>query len=96
MNIQIDTEQLFEKSNAIKAINSELQDIVKQIETVVFSTSGEWQGESEKAHFEKIMYVKEQFAEISVFFEEYSGLLRDFAFAYEEQEKDLASKINLA
>lgn len=96
MNIQVDTSQLNEKSNEIKALKSELLNTMEQIETLVLSVTGGWQGDSEKAFAEKIIYVKKQFANIATLLDNCAELLKGFAYTYEQQETDLSSKINLA
>lgn len=96
MYIQVDTSNLFEISNEIKSVQADIQHIVDQVEKVVFSSIGSWQGEAERAFAEKIMYVKKQFVDTGAFFDEYANLLKNFAYMYEQQEKDLSSKINLA
>lgn len=96
MNIQVDTSQLVEKSNEIKALKAELLNTMEQIEIIVLSVNGGWQGDAERAFSEKILYVKKQFASIATFFDDYAELLKGFAYTYEQQETDLSSKINLA
>ena len=96
MDIRVDTSQLIGKSNEIKALKAELINTMEQIQTLVLSVSGGWQGDAERAFSEKIIYVKKQFASIATFFDDYAELLRGFAYTYEQQETDLSSKINLA
>lgn len=96
MNIQVDTSQLVQKSNEIKSLKIDLLNIMDQIELLVFSVNGGWQGDAERAFSEKILYVKKQFANIAAFFDDCSELLKGFAYTYEQQETDLSSKINLA
>lgn len=96
MNIQVDTSQLVEKSNEIKTIRAELLNTMEQIEILVLSVNGDWQGDAERAFSEKILYVKKQFANIAAFFDDYAELLKGFAYTYEQQETDLSSKLNLA
>ncbi len=95
MNIQVDTSQLVERSSEINALRTELSNIMEQIEILILSVNGGWQGDAERAFSEKILYVKKQFANIANFFEEYAGLLKSFAYTYEQQESDISSKINL-
>jgi len=96
MNIQVDTSQLNQKSNEIRSLKIDLLNTMDQIELLVLSVNGGWQGDSERAFSEKILYVKKQFASIATFFDDYSELLKNFAYTYEQQESDLSSKINLA
>lgn len=95
MNIQVDTSQLAEKSSEIKLLKSDLLNTMEQIEFLVLSVKGNWQGDAEKAFSEKILYVKQQFSHIANFFEDYAELLKKFAYTYEQQESELSSKINL-
>ena len=96
MNIQVDTSQLVEKSNEIRTLKADLLNTMEQIEILVLSVNGGWQGDAERAFSEKILYVKKQFANIATFFDDYAELLKSFAYTYEQQETDLSSKINLA
>lgn len=96
MNIQVDTSRLIEKSNEIKTLKIDLLNTMEQIETLVLSVNGSWQGDAERAFSEKILFVKKQFTNIATFFDDYSELLKGFAYTYEQQETDLSSKINLA
>ena len=96
MNIQVDTSQLVEKSNEIRTLKADLLNTMEQIEILVLSVNGGWQGDAERAFSEKILYVKKQFANIATFFDDYAELLKAFAYTYEQQETDLSSKINLA
>ena len=96
MNIQVDTSQLVEKSNEIKILKADLVNTMEQIELLILSINGGWQGDAERAFSEKILFVKKQFANIATFFDDYSELLKGFAYTYEQQETDLSSKINLA
>lgn len=96
MNIQVDTSQLNQKSNEIRSLKIDLLNTMDQIELLVLSVNGGWQGDAERAFSEKILYVKKQFASIATFFDDYSELLKNFAYTYEQQESDLSSKINLA
>ena len=96
MNIQVDTSQMVEKSNEIKILKADLVNTMEQIELLILSVNGGWQGDAERAFSEKILFVKKQFANIATFFDDYSELLKGFAYTYEQQETDLSSKINLA
>lgn len=96
MNIQVDTSKLVDKSNEIKSLKTELVNTMEQIEILVLSVNGGWQGDAERAFSEKILYVKKQFANIATFFDDHAELLKSFAYTYEQQETDLSSKINLA
>lgn len=96
MNIQVNPSQLVETSNEIKSLKDSLINTMEEIELLVLSVNGNWQGDAERAFSEKIIYVKNQFSSISSFFEDYSNLLKSFAVGYEQQESDLTAKINQA
>ena len=96
MDIQVDTPQLVIKSNEIKNLNTDLLNTMEQIEALVLSVNGGWQGDAERVFSEKILYVKKQFANIATFFDDYAELLKGFAYTYEQQETDLSTSINLA
>ena len=121
MNIQVDTSQLNQKSNEIRSLKIDLLNTMDQIELLVLSVNGGWQGDAERAFSEKILTVyadgifqvgKERYSKTWIFtdinyavaskedktamFLDYSELLKNFAYTYEQQESDLSSKINLA
>ena len=96
MEIQVNTAQLVQSSNDIKSVKQDLVNTMDQIETLVLSVHGSWQGNAERAFAEKILYVKKQFSGIAAFFDDYAELLKKFASSYEQQEADLSSRINLA
>lgn len=96
MNIEVNLSRLYEVSNEVKNINASLQGTMDEIEQLVLSVRGDWQGEAELAFSEKIIYVKNQFSSISSFFDDYSDLLKSFAVGYEQQEADISAAINLA
>lgn len=96
MQIHADTSQLAEKSGEIQTLTADLRHTMEQTEALVLSLNGPWQGDAERAFSERILYVKRQFDNIATFFDDYAALLKSFAQAYEQQEADLSSKINLA
>ncbi len=95
MEIQVNANSLNDKSNEIQSLKFELEKIMEEIELLVLSVNGSWQGNAERAFAEKIIFVKKQFSHIATFFDDYAKLLKNFAYTYEQQETDLASKINL-
>ena len=58
MNIQVDTSQLVENSNEIKILKADLVNTMEQIELLILSVNGGWQGDAERAFSEKILFVK--------------------------------------
>lgn len=95
MKICSDPIQMRNKSNDIRTVSSELQNIMGQIETLVLSVNGQWQGDAERAYASRILFVKKEFSHIMSFFEDYSSLLELFADEYDEFDTSLASKISL-
>lgn len=95
MDIQVDPLKLVETSNNIKNTTAELRNIMDAIEMLILSVNGSWQGDAEVAFATKIIFVKQQFANIATFLDTYSDLLVDFSIAYEQQDDDLSSKISL-
>lgn len=96
MKIEIFPDKMDSVASDILLLNNELCDQMEQIEGLVLSLNGDWQGESEKAYASRILYIKNQFSHISKFFEDYAYLLRDLAVKYEENDKDISSKIHLS
>lgn len=96
MNIEVNLSRLHEVSNQIKSVNASLLNTMNEIELLILSVNGEWQGDAERAFSEKIIYVKKQFSAISSFFDDYSNLLNSFAVGYEQQESYLTAAINIA
>lgn len=96
MDIQVNTMSMADKSFHIRALKNELCQTMEEIELLVLSVNGAWQGDAEKAFAEKILYVKHQFSHISAFFEEYANLLDQFSREYDRVDRDIASKINLS
>lgn len=96
MNIQVETTQLLDKSNDIRLVKDNLAEIMEQIEQLILSVEGDWQGDAERTFSSKIVFVKKQFSNILSFFESYSYLLVSFADSYEQIEDTISSKINQA
>lgn len=96
MTVQVDTTQLKQKSNEIKILRNELQNCMNQIEMLVLSMDGGWQGDAEKAYASRILYLKKEFSVILTFFDDYASLLNSFAVQYEEHDRSLSAKIQLA
>lgn len=96
MKVSVDTEEMHAKCCEIRNICSELNSNMDQIESAVLSIGNEWQGESERAFVAKIIYVRQQFSGITKFLEDYADILDTFSYKYEEHDKDLSLKINLA
>lgn len=96
MKIEVDAITLEEKSNGIKVLNSQLKANIEEIETLILSINGSWQGDAERAYSAQIIAVKNEFNNIFSFFEDYSMLLSGIADQYNAHDEQLSSKINLA
>lgn len=96
MKIYVDTGQLRKKGEDIKRIRDELQFNMEQIESLVRSVSGVWQGDAERAYESRILYVKKEYAHMLSFFDDYVALLESFAARYEEYDHNLSAKLDLA
>lgn len=96
MKVHVETSQLKSKSEAMRLIRDELQTNMEQIEALVLSVSGAWQGDAERAYASQILYVKKEFANVISFFNDYTTLIDSFADQYDEHDRELAAKINLA
>lgn len=95
MKICADPTELRRRSDDMKTIGTELRHGMESIEALVLSLNGAWQGEAERAYASRILFVKQEFADIMAFFDDCASLLASFAAQYEEQDSDLAAKINL-
>lgn len=95
MIIHTDPNQMRSKSNAIRTLEAELQNNMENIESLVLSVNGTWQGNSERAYASRILFVKKEFSRIMTFFEDYASLLESFADQYDEFDSGLATKISL-
>ena len=96
MKVQVEPFQLKSKSAAMRLIRDELQTNMEQIEALVLSVSGTWQGDAERAYASQILYIKKEFANVISFFNDYTTLIDSFADQYDANDRDLAAKINLA
>lgn len=95
MKIEVNTDGMIKESGSIKTITAELQTVMAEIENCVISVNGKWQGDSEKAFAQKIIYVKNQFSNIISFFDEYAETLCKLANEYENFDCILKNKITV-
>ncbi len=95
MKIQIDPSRLRAKSSDILFLRDELERNLEQIESLVLSSGGSWQGDAARAYASRILFVKKEYRIIHDFFSDYAALLLSIAERYTEHDKDLAAKINL-
>lgn len=95
MKIAIDTSQVRAKASDIRLLNNELQKTMEEMEDLIFSVNGSWQGDSERAFASRIVFVKREFSNIASFLNDYANLLQSFADAYDEYDDTLCSRINL-
>ena len=96
MNITVDTAEMKARSREMQSVGNDLLSYMDQVEQVVLSIGGEWQGEAERAYAARIVYIKEQFARMFDFLDSYGRLLDEFSTRYEEHDKELSAKINLS
>ena len=96
MEIKAEPIQLTNEKTDINLLANQLRINMAQIEALVLSTNGEWQGESEVAYAGKIIYVKNQYMKLITFIEQYAELIGLYAEQYEDYEQQLAGKIDLA
>ncbi len=94
MKIAIDTRQVQNNVNDMRLLNSELQKTMEEIENLIFSVNGSWQGDSERAFASRIVFVKREFSNIASFLNDYANLLQGFADGYDEYDNTLCSRIN--
>ena len=62
MQIQVETSHMADKSSEILFLKNELLKTMEQVELLILSVNGVWQGDAERAFAEKILYVKEEFS----------------------------------
>lgn len=96
MKLEVDTDLLRTRADAVRLMAADLEKNMDEIEMLVYTTSGAWQGDSERAFASRIIYVRKQFSALKTFFEEYADLMDESAERYDRHEADLASRINLA
>ena len=77
-------------------LSEQLENTMNEIETLILSANGEWQGEAEVAYAGKIIYVKNQYKKLIDFLEKYAEVIGAFAEQYEDYDQQLAQKIELA
>lgn len=94
MEIIVETGMLANSVNGIRQIQDELQKVMDDIEYLVLSVNGGWQGNAEKAYAGRIVYVKKEYDNIIAFFDEYSKLLSKFKDEYDIQDDELFNRIN--
>ncbi len=95
MDIFVEPNKLMQRSNDIRLIRSEIEKIMTNIELLVVSLNGNWQGDAERACSGKIIYIKKEYAEMLAFLNDYANLLDNCSIGYEQYDAELESKINL-
>ncbi len=96
MKVSVNTDELRERCSELRAVCNDLNGNMNRIETAVLSIGNEWQGESERAFVAKLLYIRQQFNDLTNFIEDCTNLMETFATQYEEHDKELSSKINFA
>ncbi len=94
MKVMIDTRLVRAKASEMRLLNSDLKKTADEIEQLVSSMNGSWQGASERSFASRIVFVKREFSNIASFLNDYAGLLQNFADGYDEYDNTLCSKIN--
>ena len=61
MNIQVNPSQLVETSNEIKSLKDSLINTMEEIELLVLSVNGNWQGDAERAFQKKSFMLRISF-----------------------------------
>ena len=95
MKVNVIPDKLQSSATDIIFYNNELRNQMEQIEMLILSLNGDWQGDAERAFAGRILYVKNQFDHIYQFFDDYAELLKKLAAEYEENDKEISSKIQL-
>ena len=95
MKVNVIPDKLQSSATDIIFYNNELRNQMEQIEMLILSLNGDWQGDAERAFAGRILYVKNQFDHIFQFFDDYAELLKKLAAEYEESDKEISSKIQL-
>lgn len=96
MKLEADTDTLRARSGAIRLLTDELERNMDEIEYLVYTTSGAWQGDAERAFASRIIYVRKQFGALREFFTECADLMEASAERYDRHDSELASRIDLA
>lgn len=96
MDIFVEPNKLMQRSNDIRLYRSEIEKIMNDIELLVLSLNGNWQGDAERACSSKIVYIKKEYAEMLAFFNDYANLLDNCSVGYEQYDAEIKSKIDLA
>ena len=96
MKVSVNTEEMREKSCEIRSLCSELNNNMRQIENTILSIGSEWQGDAERAYTAKLIYIRQQYSSVTKFVEDYADMLEIISLQYEEHDKELSAKINLA
>lgn len=93
MRICVDADRLRDTANEIQQQITVLRQNMNDIECLVNSLNGEWQGDAEKAYASKILYIRKEYLEVEKFFRDYSSLLLRASEEYIQYEANLASRI---
>lgn len=95
MEIKVDTQKLIIEKQKMVAISQELETDMTQLEELIWSLSGEWQGETQKALSEKVYQVKKRYEKLISYIVSYADILGSFSSEYEGFEGEIAQKIDL-
>ena len=95
MEIKVETNELKNYKQEMIGLSEDLENSMKQLEEVVWSLTGEWQGETQKALSDRIILVKARYERLIEFLRAYANLLGDFSDEFENYEHETAQRINL-
>lgn len=94
MLISVDEMRVKTTCGEIHFLVREKERCMNNIDNLVQSVSGSWQGESEKAYENKIISIRRQYAKLIEFWDSYANLMEEIVNSYEEFEMKYASRIN--
>lgn len=93
MKITVDADRMNAVSGEIRVTVDALRNNMNQLEILINSLNGEWQGDAERAYAGRLVYVRREFREAERFFEECASLLGRFSEEYMRHEEELVVKI---
>ncbi len=95
MEIKVDTQELMNDKERITSYAEELEEYMNQLEDIIFSVSGEWQGATEVAFANRLISMKMQYAKLIKSLDDYAQIIGAIGKEYDEYDRNMAQKINL-
>ncbi len=95
MEIKVDTQELMNDKERITYCAEELEGYMNQLEDIIFSVSGEWQGATEVAFTNRLIAMKMLYAKLIKSLDDYAQLIGTIGKEYDEYDRSIAQKINL-